>query len=190
MAELANPAATFKWLSANPQEYIEQANWSAEGGKVLALIRRSDTGNSLSESYRIVEIDASTSAHRTVAQTPALRLALGDAPTVDGLSVEPTGLAVFTHFSRPAPTSYLLNLKTGQLSNLGNLSKGGANDLKWRPNHFVKTLPEFYQVWEQSDVAVALGHTSRASWLWGPVAFSSSGGVPGGHRGPPAGAVL
>lgn len=163
VAEIANPAAA-KILPVNSQtERVIEADWSNESGKIIAVVGR--FGDGAEPIYRLEEFNLNNNSRRLLTTLEVGEIA-GAEGSVFVLNADAGGQAfIYCQLCRNQ-VLYSLNLQTGKLD---KLSSFGFN-YQWRPNFFVKTRPEFYQIWEQSDAAVALGIAKERSWLWGPQA--------------------
>jgi hypothetical protein len=102
IASVSNPAATVRQLNSG-------STWSSNPGKVI--------GVNLSKNA-IEETDLATGITRTVATTPTLKPFQGGGASVFGLTSDTTGFAAFTNFR---VTSYMVNLITGQVRDIGNV---------------------------------------------------------------------
>jgi hypothetical protein len=167
VADTASPA-TSKTLEFT-DTFISAAIWSNNPGKILAILV------AVGGNYSLEEIDANSLQRKPiVSKLPVTEIGTDAAFPFSDFALEPGGLAVFTDLAGTVIVADTSSGKVNTLSGQRFSASGG-----WRPSGsssggttYGNILPDFYNVWKQSDLAVATGQSNR-SWLWGPDAFAT-----------------
>jgi hypothetical protein len=161
--------------------FVAAAIWSKTPGKVLAVL-------SSGTNFSLEEIDVTSLERRVIAD--ALPAAPVGQITTDSLpfsnfALEPGGRVLMTD---SAGTVIVVDTASGAVNTL--TGQGITVSGSWRPSGvsngptpaptpaptppttYGSILPDFYNVWKLSDLALASGKSNK-SWLWGPDAFST-----------------
>jgi hypothetical protein len=147
------------------------SEWSFEANKYLYLTFDYNTATA-----NLEEIDVISNNTRVITRIPNVG-DIGQCPLVN-LTVEANGLVAFMGLDGDKrvsfdykPVIFVVNTKNGQTNKIEVQNVGS---LAWKPasRSYSNILPDFYQVWAKSDLAIATGQSSR-SWLWGPAAFDT-----------------
>ncbi|MEI6045311.1 MAG: hypothetical protein WCS37_13260 [Chloroflexota bacterium] len=168
VVDTANPASGKE--IAFPDTYIAASIWSKAPGKILAVLSKNSN-------FSLEEIDVATLQRRVIASRlpvkPSGQLATETLPFSD-FALEQGGNVVMSDLEG---TIILVDTASGKIKTLagqpGVLESGGWQFNSNSNKPVINTiLPDFYNVWKQSDLAVSKGQSNR-SWLWGPSAFAT-----------------
>ncbi|MEI6045484.1 MAG: hypothetical protein WCS37_14140 [Chloroflexota bacterium] len=176
---IADPIGTQRILPIT--ERILDAAWIPGSDDIVAAIIVNKN------QVRLERINTNTSAITPLFVVPNLDYTVptyAEAPGsfISGMTIDATtGLLAFNYIGLGDTTSapykkfaYIVNLSTQKTVKLDNKIMFG-----WRPSGssnspttYGNILPDFYNVWKQSDLAIATGQSNK-SWLWGPDATAT-----------------
>jgi hypothetical protein len=154
VAEVGNPNTFIKYLELPGASAIFRAAWGIDSNKVLAMVARNRV--------RLEEIDVPTLGITTVFENPS------NVGVFPNFETDATGTVAF---SDDTGGTFTIDPGNRRLIKLEDVGRG--QEVRWKPSFFLNTAPEFYQVWQRSDAAVALNATKSRSWLWGPEEFGA-----------------